>query len=109
MINLLLDLQDEMGLTYVFISHDLSVVKYVSDMVAVMCSNRIMADLYEAPERDRLLKEGRGGHIVEFKDPDELYRNPEHPYTRKLISAIPSSDPAKICQRFTNADPMGRD
>ena len=105
-INLLLDLQDEMGLTYLFISHDLSVVKYVSDMVAVMCSNAIMADLYDQPERDKLLKERRGGHIVEYKDADVLYRDAQHPYTRKLISAIPSSDPEKILQRFRNADPM---
>ena len=105
-INLLLDLQDEMGLTYVFISHDLSVVKYVSDMVAVMCSNVIMADLFEEPEKQRLLKERRGGHIVEYKDADLLYKDAQHPYTRKLISAIPSSDPEKIRQRFRNADPM---
>ena len=106
-INLLLDLQDEMGLTYVFISHDLSVVKYVSDMVAVMCSNAIMADLFDEPKRQQLLVERRGGHIVEYKSPDDLYRNPEHPYTRKLLSAIPSSDPELIRQRFANADPMG--
>jgi ABC-type oligopeptide transport system ATPase subunit len=105
-INLLLDLQDEMGLTYVFISHDLSVVKYVSDMVAVMCSNVIITDLFKEPKKQRLLKERRGGHIVEYKDADLLYKDAQHPYTRKLISAIPSSDPKKIRQRFRNADPM---
>ena len=91
-INLLLDLQDEMGLTYVFISHDLSVVKYVSDLVAVMCPDRTMAELYEGAEKKRLLERGRGGHIVELKEPEELYRNPEHPYTRKLMSAIPTGE-----------------
>mgnify|MGYP000212177872 FL=1 len=104
-INLFLDLQDEMGLIYIFISHDLSVVKYVSDVVAVMCSNSIMADLYEGEERQRVLRERRGGHIVEYKDPEELYRNPEHPYRRKLLTAIPSSDPEMIRNRFANVDP----
>ena len=104
-INLLLDLQDEFGLTYVFISHDLSVVKYVSDTVAVMCADSVMLDLYEGAERKRLEERGRGGHIVELKTPDELYQQADHPYTRKLISAIPTGDPDEIRQRFANADP----
>jgi peptide/nickel transport system ATP-binding protein len=95
-INLLLDLQDDFGLTYIFITHDLSVVKYVSDQVAVMCSNAIMADLFEGEERERLLRENRGGHIVELKTPEALYRNPGHPYTKRLIAAIPTGDPGEI-------------
>ncbi len=98
-INLLLDLQDEMGLTYLFITHDLSVVKYVSDVVVVMSSSRVMADLYEGEEREKILREARGGHIVEMKHPDELYRNPEHPYTRKLLAAIPAGDPEQASRK----------
>jgi len=104
-INLLLDLQDEMGLTYIFISHDLSVVKYVSDVVAVMCSNEVMKDLYEGEERERLIREDRGGHIVELKTSDELYANPEHPYTRKLLAAIPTGSLEEIRKRLAGAGP----
>ncbi len=104
-INLLLDLQDEMGLTYIFISHDLSVVKYVSDEVAVMCSNSVMKDLYEGAERERLIEEDRGGHIVERKSSTDLYANPEHPYTRKLLAAIPTGSLDEMRKRFANADP----
>ncbi|WP_215403724.1 ABC transporter ATP-binding protein [Janthinobacterium sp. JC611] len=66
-LNLLQDLQDEFGLSYIFISHDLSVVKYIADQVMVM----------------------HKGQVVELADSDELYRNPVHPYTRTLLGAIP--------------------
>ena len=71
-INLLLELQQEMGLTYLFIAHDLAVVKHISDHMAVMYL----------------------GRIVEYTDAATLYRTPRHPYTRALISAIPVPDPA---------------
>ncbi|CAN7324519.1 ABC transporter ATP-binding protein [Duganella sp. LjRoot269] len=66
-LNLLQDLQDEFGLSYIFISHDLSVVKYIADQVMVM----------------------HQGAVVEMADSDQLYRNPAHPYTRALLAAIP--------------------
>ncbi|MGN0917569.1 MAG: ABC transporter ATP-binding protein [Oxalobacter sp.] len=66
-LNLLQDLQDEFGLSYLFISHDLSVVKYMADQVMVM----------------------KNGEMVETADADEIYRNPQHPYTRELLAAIP--------------------
>ncbi|WP_042874598.1 ABC transporter ATP-binding protein [Acinetobacter haemolyticus] len=66
-LNLLQDLQDEFGLSYIFISHDLSVVKYISDQVMVM----------------------NHGEIVEIANSDGLYLHPQHEYTRKLLSAIP--------------------
>jgi peptide/nickel transport system ATP-binding protein len=66
-LNLLQDLQDEYGMSYIFISHDLSVVKYMADQVMVM----------------------HQGSVVEMADSDELYRNPQHAYTRALLSAIP--------------------
>ncbi len=66
-LNLLQDLQDEFGISYIFISHDLSVVKYMADQVMVM----------------------QQGKVVEMADSDQLYRDPQHPYTRSLLAAIP--------------------
>ncbi len=70
-LNLLKDLQHELNLTYVFISHDLNVVEYMSDRVLVMYL----------------------GQVVESCASDELYKNPMHPYTRVLLSSIPKTDP----------------
>jgi len=76
-VNLLEDLQDEFNLTYLFIAHDLSVVRHISDRVGVMYL----------------------GHIVEMADRSEIYVNPSHPYTKALLSAVPIPDPVVDAQR----------
>ncbi len=70
-LNLLMDLQDERGLTYMFITHDMSVVKHISNNILVMYM----------------------GNAIEMASSDELFANPSHPYTRALLSAIPEPDP----------------
>ncbi len=72
-LNLLLDLQEDMGLSYLFIAHDLAVVKHISDRIAIMYL----------------------GHIMELGDADAVYEDPKHPYTRALIAAIPEPDPSR--------------
>ncbi|MGH8946233.1 MAG: ABC transporter ATP-binding protein [Acidimicrobiia bacterium] len=70
-VNLMENLQDVLGLTYLFISHDLSMIRHIADRVAVMYL----------------------GKLMELADVDELYTNPQHPYTRALLSAVPVPDP----------------
>lgn len=77
-INLLMDLQKDLGLTYLFISHDLKVVEFIADYVAVMYL----------------------GKIVEAAPADEIYKNPKHPYTKALFSAIPTTDPSNKKERI---------
>lgn len=76
-INLLEDLREQFGLTYLFIAHDLSVVRHLSNRVAVMYL----------------------GNMVELADSDELFQNPRHPYTRALLDAIPIPDPTIEAER----------
>jgi oligopeptide transport system ATP-binding protein len=72
-VNLLEDLQEKLGLTYLFISHDLSMIRHMAKRVAVMYL----------------------GHIVEIASSQDLYTRPQHPYTRALLSAVPSHDPVR--------------
>lgn len=82
-INLLLDLQEEQGLTYLFISHDLSIVRTIADHIAVMCK----------------------GTIVEMGESEKIYQNPQHLYTKKLLAAVPIVDPAtSILDRTIETD-----
>lgn len=78
-LNLLKELQEKFELTYLFISHDLSVVKYLSDEIAIMYL----------------------GKIVEMGESHEIYKNPLHPYTKALFSAIPTEDPTVKIDRIT--------
>jgi peptide/nickel transport system ATP-binding protein len=72
-LNLLMDLKQKLGLTYLFISHNLAVVDYIADRIAVMCA----------------------GRIVEIADRARLFRNPVHPYTQALLAAVPTPDPSQ--------------
>lgn len=76
-LNLLSDLKDEFGLTLIFISHNLSVVRHVSDRILVLYL----------------------GRVVELADGDDLYEDPKHPYTRALLTAVPIPDPKRARQR----------
>jgi oligopeptide transport system ATP-binding protein len=76
-LNLMADLQDEFGLTYLFIAHNLSTVQHISDRVAVMYL----------------------GNMMELADSTELYANPLHPYTQALLSAVPVPDPEEMKER----------
>ena len=76
-INLLHDLQEKLGLTYLFIAHDLNIVKYISDRIAVMYL----------------------GNVVELASSDELYKNTLHPYSQALLSAVPIPDPSAEAQK----------
>ncbi|MGB0684225.1 MAG: dipeptide ABC transporter ATP-binding protein [Magnetovibrionaceae bacterium] len=72
-LNLLRDLREALGLTYIFVSHNLAVVDYIADRIAVMCA----------------------GRLVEIAPRDVLFRQPRHPYTRALVAAVPTPDPSK--------------
>ncbi len=82
-INLLSDLQERLGLTYLFIAHDLNIVKYISDRIAVMYL----------------------GNVVELASSDELYKNTLHPYSQALLSAVPIPDPGGGPRRSASLSP----
>ncbi len=89
-VNLMRDLQEEMGITYLFIAHDLSMVKYISDHIGVM----------------------HNGHIVESGTTDDIFLRPVHPYTKSLLSAIPEPNPEASKNKeyiYYNAKEMGID
>ena len=77
-LNLMMDLQDELGLTYLFVSHDLNVVKQISDNVVVMYV----------------------GRVAEYGPAQELFEHPKHPYTAALISSLPKPDPRQRGERL---------
>jgi peptide/nickel transport system ATP-binding protein len=77
-VELFQELKQDLGLTYLFISHDLSVVEYIADRVAVMYV----------------------GKMVELAETEDLYRTPKHPYTEALMSAVPRADPRNRSQRI---------
>jgi ABC-type oligopeptide transport system ATPase subunit len=72
-VNLMQDLQQEFGLSYIFIAHDLSVVRHISNRIAVM----------------------NKGQIVEIGEAENIYQHPQHPYTRTLLAAVPRPDPER--------------
>jgi ABC-type oligopeptide transport system ATPase subunit len=76
-VNLMQDLQEEFGLSYIFIAHDLSVVRHISDRIAVMFK----------------------GEIVEIGEAEHIYREPQHPYSRTLLAAVPRPDPSRRRRR----------
>jgi len=86
-LNLLIELQKEMNLTYLFISHDLSVVEHISDDVCIMYLGKVV-ELSNVDE------------VVELSNVDEVYKNPKHPYTKALLSAVPVPDPEKKSARI---------
>ncbi len=85
-LNLLLELQEERKLSYLFIAHDLAVVKHISDRVAVMYL----------------------GKIVEMSDAETIYQSPKHAYTKALLDAIPEPDPARANKHQPLPLPIGK-